>query len=114
FSAIQNVISMPFTTLLMVTGLQQYVTEIVVGSGIVANLIAGMVLRRLVPGNTLRPLLLLSAVYLLLFFINLVRYWLQLGVVGDAIAPQWTAVAFLTSGALQELRYARRRRRTLA
>ncbi|MBB6049107.1 HAAS signaling domain-containing protein [Armatimonas rosea] len=114
FSAVQNVIWTPFGMLLTFTNLHQYMAEIILGSGIVANLIAGVVLRRLVPGNTLRPLLLLSAVYLLLFLINLLRFWLQLGAVGNAIAPQGIVFAFLTSGALQELRYALRRRRILA
>ena len=114
FFTIQNVVWRPFGMLLIANGPSPYVTEIMVGSGILANLIAGVVLRRLVPGNTLRPLILLSAVYLLILCMDLLRYWLQLGSVGGGIAPQWTAVAFLTSGALQELRYALRRWRTLA
>jgi hypothetical protein len=126
YFALLNVCWTPFLTLLMFPSSQQRIQELsgvipiegytafMAGSGALVNLITGAILRRLVPGNTLRPLLVLSAAYVFLALVAAIRSWGQLGNFGGVLFPQGIVFAFLTSGALQELRYALRRRRTLA
>lgn len=85
---------------------------------ILAHVAAGAILRRLVPGNTLRPLLLVTAtmaVIMLLWSLRLGLLWLQTGV---ATMPgiSWLLPMigpFLTSGALREARYEQQRRRRI-
>jgi len=82
------------------------------------HLAAGAILKRLVPGNTLRPLLLVTGVMatiMLFLSLRLGLQWLQTGT-GFTPGLEWflpVIAPFLTSGALREARYEQQRRRRI-
>ena len=75
--------------------------------------VAGALLRRLAPGNTLRPLLLVSAVLVGESLLSLLQHNVSPGIPLFAHTTFGIVLSFLTSGALEELPDAllRRRRR---
>lgn len=83
-------------------------------SVVLVSLIGGAILKRLVPGNTLRPLLVLTGTLAVIELMVMIQTWVQTGSPNLRNEQLGVLLAFLTSGALREARYEWHRQRRLA